>query len=93
MVKDPKTPKRALSAYFFFCNEKRAEVKKENPDFKLGQISKKLAEMWGELTDEDKKPYNEMHDKDIQRYEEEKKVYNSSAKSKKDSDDEDKESE
>jgi hypothetical protein len=29
--KDPDAPKRGLSAYMFFCNAKRAEVKEANP--------------------------------------------------------------
>ena len=39
-IKDPNAPKRPMSAYFLFMGEKRAEVKKNNPDFKVGDIAK-----------------------------------------------------
>lgn len=53
--KDPDAPKRNKSAYMFFCDDKRAEVKKEFPDLKMTDVSKKLAEKWKALTDSDKK--------------------------------------
>ena len=34
--KDPKGPKRSLSAYMFFSQDKRASVKDENPDASFG---------------------------------------------------------
>ena len=52
-------PKRPLSAYMVFSGEKRAEVKEENPDMKLGEISKEIGKMWGDLDDDDKTPYQE----------------------------------
>ena len=54
-TKDPDAPKRNKSAYMFFCEAKRADVKKANPDLKMTDISKKLAEQWRELTKDDKK--------------------------------------
>eukprot|EP01060_Flectonema_neradi_P030154 TRINITY_DN430_c2_g1_i1.p1 TRINITY_DN430_c2_g1~~TRINITY_DN430_c2_g1_i1.p1 ORF type:complete len:194 (+),score=79.58 TRINITY_DN430_c2_g1_i1:48-629(+) len=52
-------PKRSLSAFMVFANEKRAEVKEENPEMKLGEISKEIGKMWNELDDDDKTPYQE----------------------------------
>lgn len=43
-----KGPKRSLSSYFFFCAEKRSEVKEANPDMKVTDISKELGRMWKE---------------------------------------------
>ena len=34
----PTAPKRPMTAYFLFMGEQRAEVKKNNPDFKVGDI-------------------------------------------------------
>jgi hypothetical protein len=53
--KDPDAPKRNKSAYMFFCDDKRAEVKKEFPELKMTDISKKLAEKWKALSDAEKK--------------------------------------
>ena len=49
--KDPNAPKRPMSAYMFFSNDARAEVKKENPDFKITDISKALGVKWGGMSD------------------------------------------
>lgn len=54
-TKDPNAPKRNKSAYLFFCDDKRDSVKKSNPDLKMTEVSKKLAELWRALGDSDKK--------------------------------------
>ena len=70
--KDPNRVKKPKSAYLFFCGEKRQEVQKKHPDKKMGDISKVLGAMWQDLSDEDRAPYNEMNQKDVDRYEDEK---------------------
>ncbi|KAI8982413.1 high mobility group box domain-containing protein [Mycotypha africana] len=70
--KDPNAPKRGLSAYMFFSQEKRAEVKAENPEASFGQIGKILGEKWKAMSDEEKKPYNDKAEADKKRYEAEK---------------------
>lgn len=55
--KDPKAPKRNKSAYFFFCDDKRAETKEKYPELKITEISKKLAEQWKALNESDKKVF------------------------------------
>jgi hypothetical protein len=50
--------KRARSAYILFCQEKRSEVKSENPKKSTTEITSILAEMWKELKeDEDSEEY------------------------------------
>lgn len=44
-------PKRPLSAYMLWLNEARAQIKKENPDFKVTEIAKKGGEMWRNMKD------------------------------------------
>ncbi|VDP02661.1 unnamed protein product [Soboliphyme baturini] len=78
--KDPNAPKRALSAFFFFSQGKRPEVQKGHPDYKVGQIAQELGRMWKELTDEQKKKYEEMALRDKLRYENEMKDYKSGKK-------------
>jgi len=57
-VKDPNAPKRPMSAYFLFMNATRASVKKENPDYGIGDIAKELGRLWGEITPSEKSKYD-----------------------------------
>ncbi len=68
-------PKRARSAYIFFCTDKREQVKKANPSITNNEILSELGKMWKALTDKKKKPYVEKADADKKRYEEEMKNY------------------
>ena len=52
--KDPMAPKKPSGAYIFFCNDKRGEVKKANPEYGVAQIGKELGAMWKDVTDKDK---------------------------------------
>ena len=70
--KDPNRVKRAKSAYFFFCDDKRKEVQLANPGKGMGDISKALGALWKELSEEDRQKYNDQHEDDVQRYEDEK---------------------
>jgi hypothetical protein len=69
--KDSNLPKRSLSAFMFFSNEKRPEFKAENPKDTIGDLAKKIGAAWKLLTPEDKIPYERMAQKDKQRYLEE----------------------
>jgi len=73
--KDPNAPKRGLSAYMFFANDKRDLVHKENPGIKFGEVGKLLGEMWKDLTEKDKQPYLAKAKADKERYESEKARY------------------
>ena len=65
--KDPNAPKRALSAFFFFCADERKEVKKEFPDYGIGEIAKELGRRWESCTNKAK--YEQQAAKDKKRYE------------------------
>jgi len=73
--KDPNAPKRGLSAYMFFANDNRDKVREENPGIKFGEVGKLLGERWKELTDKDKKKYEDQAKIDKERYETEKAQY------------------
>ncbi|KAF9264531.1 hypothetical protein L218DRAFT_958238 [Marasmius fiardii PR-910] len=90
--KDPKAPKRALSAYMFFSQDWRERIKSENPDASFGEVGKLLGAKWKELDDDEKKPYIEQAAKDKERAEDEKNAYDTGKKSaaNSDKDDEDK---
>ena len=50
--------KRTKSAYMFFCDTRRPELKEEGYNF--GEISKAVGAEWKELSEEDRKEYVEM---------------------------------
>jgi len=56
-LQPPAPPKRALSSYMLFGNDKRAGIMKANPDFGVGDIGKKLGEMWKAASAADLKAY------------------------------------
>jgi len=74
--KDPNAPKRGLSAYMFFANEQRENVRDENPGISFGQVGKVLGERWKALNDKQRQPYEKKAADDKKRYEEEKASYN-----------------
>jgi len=69
--KDPKQPKRALTAYMMFSQTKRAYIKDQNPEVGFGQVGKLLGEAWKALNEEEKLSYNEMAANDKLRYQRE----------------------
>jgi hypothetical protein len=56
--KDGDKPKRAPSAYILFCQDMRATVKEEYPNYSPTQITSKLGELWRELDDESKAEFS-----------------------------------
>jgi hypothetical protein len=59
----PVKPKKSKNAFMIFTAANREQVKADNPDIKPTDISKKMGEMWADLTDEDKEEYVEEADK------------------------------
>ncbi len=68
--KDPTKPKRAKSAYFYFCDDERGKIiknhKKKHKKINMGNVAKELAVMWKALGDKSK--YNNLAGTDKQRY-------------------------
>ena len=46
-------PKRPKSAYIFFCQDKRPEVREQNPEMKATEVTKELGAMWNEIKETD----------------------------------------
>ena len=67
--KDEAAPKKNLTSYFFFAADNRDKVKEDNPELKGAAINKKLGEIWGEMSDEDKDGYVAKATEDKVRYE------------------------
>ncbi|KAK7604900.1 hypothetical protein V9T40_006086 [Parthenolecanium corni] len=70
-MKDPNAPKRSLSAFFWFCNDERGQVKANNPDYGVGDIAKELGRKWADAEPHVKQKYEQMAEKDKARYERE----------------------
>ncbi|SAM62229.1 probable NHP6B-nonhistone chromosomal protein [Ustilago bromivora] len=73
--KDPAAPKRPLSAYMFFSQDQRERVKADNPDAGFGDVGRLLGARWKEMSDVEKKPYNDMANRDKARAEAEKAAF------------------
>lgn len=64
-------PKKPKSAYIFFCQDKRAEVKVANPDMKPTEITSELGRLWNKIKEtKQAKKYVEMANEDKSRYNE-----------------------
>jgi len=74
-TKDPNAPKRALSAFFWFCNDERPRVKETMNDATVGEVAKELGRRWNECTEDQKSKFEALAAKDKARYEKEMKVY------------------
>ena len=80
---DKNAPKKSKTAFMIFCDQYREEIinnvkkenKKDNTKFNLGKVQKKLGEMWGSLTEEEVSKFNEIAEKDKERYKEEYEQY------------------
>lgn len=82
-MKDPAKPKRATSAYLYFCEEERPKLMKKmrgnkNKKINLGDIAKKLGAMWKAMPDNKKTVYLEKSKKDKERYIDEMEKYTAS---------------
>lgn len=57
--KDPNAPKRAPSGYILFGQERRPQLKDEDPNMTFGELTKAIAAEWNEMSAKEKKPYND----------------------------------
>jgi len=77
--KDPNTPKRPPLA-FLFCSEYRPKIKGEHPGLSIGDIVKKLGEMWNNTASDDKQPCEKMAAKLKEKYEKDIAAYRAKGK-------------
>ena len=63
-----KGPKRALTAYIFFCKEHRSVLKEEKPNLSTKEITTELGKRWKDLSEKDRKPFDKLAAKDKERY-------------------------
>merc|ERR1711981_913657 len=70
-------PKRPMTAYFLFMNEKREEWADE--DMAFTEIGKKAASLWGNMSEGKKKAYNDQYAKNRAAYEKKLATYHKTA--------------
>ena len=74
--KDKNAPKRPRSSFMFFMSAKRPELKEAHPDWiQQPLFAKELGKLWDKMSDEEKKPYNDLMEEDKKRYKNEMKNY------------------
>lgn len=77
--KDPNAPKRAASAYMLWLNANRAAIKDElrttNPEAGVTDVTKRAGELWKELSDDEKAPFQEKSEELRTAYHEAMKAY------------------
>ncbi|XP_041807657.1 high mobility group protein B1-like [Chelmon rostratus] len=78
--KDPNAPKRPPSAFFIFCSEFRPKVKSEAPGLSIGDVAKRLGEMWNSTSAEAKQPFEKKAAKLKEKYEKEVAAYRQKTK-------------
>ena len=69
--KDGPVVKRGKNPYMFFLQENRDKVKKENDGVNNKELIKIIGNKWNSLSADEKKKYNDMAEKDKERYEKE----------------------
>ena len=78
--KDPNKPKRAKTAFMYYCEEYRPALldkeKKKGQKINIGNIAKQLGKSWKKLKDGDKGKWNALALADKERYEKEIADYN-----------------
>lgn len=79
-LKDPNKPKRAKSAYLFYCDDHRPKIldslRKKKKKVNIAEVSKQLGAKWKGLSDTAKVPYEAKAQADRERYQEEMEEYN-----------------
>ncbi|CAH9118603.1 unnamed protein product [Cuscuta epithymum] len=79
--KDPSAPKRAMTAFMFFSQSERENVKKSNPGIPFTEMGRVLGDKWNKLSAEEKEPYEAMSKADKLRYSEQMSGYNNNQQS------------
>lgn len=68
--KDPRAPKRPMSAFLKYSQQMRPVVKEENPYMSNTDVSRLLGEMWRNASPKDKAPYREQEEQERALYKE-----------------------
>merc|ERR1712071_514228 len=76
--KDPNVPKRPMTSYFLFMQEKRESVVKDQPGIKIGDIAKEISRRWAEVGPKEKEKFEKLAETAKAKYAEDKAAYDES---------------
>ncbi|OMJ72049.1 hypothetical protein SteCoe_29606 [Stentor coeruleus] len=65
-------PKKPLSGFMYFSQERRKSLKEEQPELKITEASVLIGAEWKKLSEAEKEPYQNLAKDDRNRYEKEK---------------------
>ena len=77
---DGGAPKKPLGTYFIFLAHNRDAIKKKHPELSMCQQTKKISEEWKSLSEDEKKKYTELAEKDKERYAKQLEEFNKTGK-------------
>ena len=69
-------PKKPITSYFYYTNERRVILKKENPKLNTREIARLIGVEWRRMSDIQKQPYIDKAEADKKRYLKEFREYN-----------------
>ncbi|ORX85896.1 high mobility group box, partial [Anaeromyces robustus] len=73
--KEEGAPKRPITSFMFFSQDKRAEVKRDNPDASFGELGKIIGNLWKNASPEEKEKYEKKASEDKERYRREMEIF------------------
>lgn len=73
---DPNAPKKPYTAYIYFSNNIREDIKQQNPDFSFTDIAREMGRRFKQLNPEEKKYWQEVAAREKERYDRELEAYN-----------------
>jgi len=68
-------PKRAKTAYLFFCEARRGKLKRENPQWSMVEITRELGSIWKGMPEAEKKEFQDQSQQDNVRFQQESEQY------------------
>jgi len=66
--KDPSAPKRPMSAFLYFSQARRKDIKEKNPEMRNTEISRELGKEWRKVSEDVRKPYVDREKKEREKY-------------------------
>ncbi|CAO3600160.1 unnamed protein product [Absidia cylindrospora] len=73
--KDPNAPKGPGNVFFLYCRMEREHFKDELPTENLGEVTRLLGQKWKAMTDDEKKKYYDIYDREQEEYQRAMKSY------------------